>query len=42
MPELLTRLAIETMERGLLPDFLMRYGIRRLCAERLKEEIAAH
>ncbi len=40
MPELLTRLAIETMERGLLPDFLMRYGIRRLCAERLKEESA--
>lgn len=27
-------------ERGLLPDALIRYGIRRLCAERLREERA--
>ncbi len=25
-------------ERGLLPDFLIRLGIRRLCAQRLREE----
>ena len=25
-------------ERGLLPDFLIRLGIRRLCARRLREE----
>jgi cyclopropane-fatty-acyl-phospholipid synthase len=25
-------------ERGLLPDFLIRFGIRRLCARRLREE----
>jgi cyclopropane-fatty-acyl-phospholipid synthase len=27
-------------ERGLLPDFLLRHGIRRLCAQRLREELA--
>jgi cyclopropane-fatty-acyl-phospholipid synthase len=29
---------IEFCERGLLPDALTRYGIRRLCAQRLREE----
>jgi cyclopropane-fatty-acyl-phospholipid synthase len=28
-------LFIELMERGLLPDWLIRFGIRRLCGERL-------
>jgi cyclopropane-fatty-acyl-phospholipid synthase len=32
--------AIGLAERGLLPDFLIRYGIRRLCAQRLREEHA--
>ncbi len=27
-------------ERGALPDFLLRYGIRRMCAQRLREEHA--
>lgn len=27
-------------ERGLLPDFAIRFGIRRLCAKRLREESA--
>ena len=27
-------------ERGTLPDFLIRYGIRRMCAQRLREEHA--
>ncbi|MEP6485094.1 MAG: cyclopropane-fatty-acyl-phospholipid synthase family protein [Rudaea sp.] len=27
-------------ERGRLPDFLIRFGIRRLCAQRLREECA--
>ena len=29
---------IELVERGLLPDALVRQGIRRLCAARLEEE----
>jgi cyclopropane-fatty-acyl-phospholipid synthase len=29
---------IELCERGLVPDALTRYGIRRLCAQRLSEE----
>ena len=29
---------IELCERGLVPDPLTRYGIRRLCAQRLREE----
>ncbi len=29
---------IDLVERGLLPDALTRYGIRRLCAQRLVEE----
>jgi cyclopropane-fatty-acyl-phospholipid synthase len=29
---------IELCERGLVPDALTRYGIRRLCAQRLAEE----
>ena len=31
---------IELCERGLVPDALTRYGIRRLCAQRLREEQA--
>ena len=27
-------------ERGLLPDALLRLGIRRLCAQRLRDEAA--
>ena len=30
--------AIELVERGLVPDVLVRAGIRRLCADRLREE----
>ena len=29
---------IELAERGFLPDALLRFGMRRLCAERLREE----
>ncbi len=29
-------------ERGTLPDFLIRYGIRRMCAQRLREEHAGN
>ena len=29
---------IDLCERGLVPDFLTRHGIRRLCASRLREE----
>jgi cyclopropane-fatty-acyl-phospholipid synthase len=29
---------IELCERGLIPDPLTRYGIRRMCAQRLREE----
>ena len=29
---------IELAERGLLPDALVRLGIRRLCARRLEDE----
>ena len=29
---------IDLCERGLVPDFLTRHGIRRLCADRLREE----
>lgn len=32
--------AIQFAEKGLLPDFLIRYGIRRLCKQRLKDEKA--
>lgn len=31
----MTGFFIALMERGLLPDFLVRFGIRRLCADRL-------
>ena len=31
-------LALNLLERDLLPDFLIRFGIRRLLAERLREE----
>jgi len=31
---------IDLCERGLVPDALTRYGIRRLCAQRLREEHA--
>ena len=27
-------------ERGLLPDALLRWGVRRWCAQRLREELA--
>src|ERR1700709_919808 len=27
-------------ERGTLPDFLIRFGIRRMCAQRLRDECA--
>ena len=37
-PSLLT--AIGLAERGWLPDALIRFGIRRLCAQRLREERA--
>jgi len=33
---------IELMERGLLPEFLVRAGIRTVCAERLVEEQVRH
>ena len=29
---------IDLAERGLLPDALVRLGIRRLCGQRLREE----
>lgn len=32
--------AIQFAEKGLLPDFLIRYGIRRLCKQRLRDEMA--
>ncbi len=32
-------LAIRAAERGLLPDAVLRLGIRRLCAQRLREEL---
>jgi cyclopropane-fatty-acyl-phospholipid synthase len=31
-------LGVELMERGWLPDVVVRWGIRRLCAQRLREE----
>ena len=31
-------IAIDLMERGLLPDSLVRFGIRRLCRQRLRDE----
>ncbi|MDX1571423.1 MAG: class I SAM-dependent methyltransferase, partial [Xanthomonadales bacterium] len=31
---------ISAAEQGLLPDFLIRFGIRRLCEQRLREEQA--
>src|SRR5262249_52009104 len=33
--------AIGLAERGLVPDWLIRAGIRRLCAQRLREERAS-
>jgi len=33
----LTSLAMKYVERGLLPDAMTRWGIRRLCAQRLRE-----
>lgn len=33
--------AIQLAEKGLLPDVLIRYGIRRLCRQRLREERAS-
>jgi cyclopropane-fatty-acyl-phospholipid synthase len=35
-------IAIDLCERGLVPDFLMRAGMRRLMATRLREESADH
>lgn len=32
--------AIQFAEKGWLPDFLIRYGIRKLCRQRLREEMA--
>jgi cyclopropane-fatty-acyl-phospholipid synthase len=32
-----THLAVDWVERGIVPDALIRAGIRRLCAERLRE-----
>ena len=29
---------IDLCERGLVPDFLTRYGIRKLCEQRLRDE----
>ena len=29
---------IDLVEKGYIPDFLTRIGIRRLCAQRLKKE----
>lgn len=34
----MTAWAIDLCERGLMPDFLMRFGMRRLMAARLREE----
>lgn len=34
--------ALALAERGLLPDWLVRVGIRRLCAQRLREEDAGN
>ncbi len=33
----LSKLAIDVSERGLMPDFMVRAGIRKLCKQRLKE-----
>ncbi|MDG1025222.1 MAG: cyclopropane-fatty-acyl-phospholipid synthase [Gammaproteobacteria bacterium] len=33
---------IEFAEQGRLPDFMVRYGIRRLCKKRLKDEFIDH
>ncbi|MEM7229805.1 MAG: cyclopropane-fatty-acyl-phospholipid synthase family protein [Planctomycetota bacterium] len=32
-------LAIELVERGYMPDFVTRYGIRRRCRQRLRDEV---
>ncbi len=40
MSELFWNAALGAAERGLLPDAGLRWGIRRLCAERLREEAA--
>ena len=32
--------AIEAAEKGIVPDAVLRAGIRRLCTERLREEEA--
>ena len=33
---------IELSEQGRLPDSMVRYGIRRLCKKRLKDEFIDH
>ena len=33
---------IELSEQGKLPDSMVRYGIRRLCKKRLKDEFISH
>lgn len=35
--ETVTDAAIDVVERGLLPDVAVRWGVRRLCAQRLRE-----
>jgi cyclopropane-fatty-acyl-phospholipid synthase len=40
MNERLLTMMIDSMERGLVPDVLIRAGIRKLCARRLKQEDA--
>ena len=32
-----SKLAIDLSERGLMPDFIIRAGIRNLCQQRLDE-----
>ena len=41
MNETVLGLGIQLMERGGVPDAVVRWGIRRLCAERLVEQAAA-
>lgn len=38
--ETIWNLALELAERGVAPDAAIRFGIRRLCAERLRDEQA--
>lgn len=37
MKNLITKTFIDLAEKSILPDFVIRYGIRNLCKERLKE-----